>query len=158
MIQRIQTVYLFLAAVCMALQLFFPTFIVFKEIEGQTTETLVYLSQGLFTKIIFVLLALFPVAGIMLYKNRGKQLMVTRLGLISFILVAVGFILIAFFGKDYLIEQTIQEGQTLMADTTYKIGNGLSYYLMFVALPFMLLAIRGIRADEKLVKSLDRLR
>ena len=158
MIQRIQTVYLFLAAVCMALQLFFPTFIIFKEIEGQTTETMVYLSQGLFTKIIFVLLTLFPVAGIMLYKNRGKQIMVTRLGLISYILVAIGFILIAFLGKDYLIESSIMEGQTLLTKEAYKVGNGLGYYLMFVAVPFMLLAIRGIRADEKLVKSLDRLR
>ena len=158
MIQRIQTVYLFLAAICMALQLFYPTFIIYKEIEGQTSETLIFLSQGLFTKIIFVLLFLFPVAAIMLYKKRGKQIMVTRLGLISYVLVAVGFILIAFLGKDYLIEQSIMESEAIVPETVYRVGNGLSYYLMFVAVPFMLLAIRGIRADEKLVKSLDRLR
>ena len=158
MIQRIQTIYLFLAFVCILLQLFFPAFIIYKELAGETMETGVYLSQGLFTQIIFGLLAMFPVAGIMLYKNRGKQLMVTRLGLISYILVAIGFILIAFLGKDYLIETSIIEGQTLIAEAVYKVGNGLSYYLMFISVPFMLLAIRGIRADEKLVKSLDRLR
>tara|TARA_B100000809_G_scaffold263389_1_gene316505 strand:- start:405 stop:881 length:477 start_codon:yes stop_codon:yes gene_type:complete len=158
MIQRIQTIYLFLAAVCIALQLFFPTFIIYKEIEGETTETMFYLSQGLFEKIIFVLLALFPIAGLMLYKNRGKQIMVTRLGLISYILVAIGFILIAFLAKDYLIESSIVDLEILETGAIYKIGNGLGYYLMFVAVPFMLLAIRGIRADEKLVKSLDRLR
>ena len=107
MIQRIQTVYLFLAAVCMALQLFFPTFIVIKEIDGKTTETMLFLSQGLFTKIIFVLLTLFPIAGIMLYKKRGKQIMVTRLGLISYVGVAIGFLVLAFFGKDFLIGYTI---------------------------------------------------
>lgn len=158
MIQRIQTVYLFLAFVCVALQLFFPTFIIFREVGGETKETMLFLSQGLFTKIIFVLLALFPVVGIMLYKNRGKQLMVTRLGLISYGLVAIAFILIAFLGKDYLIESSIMESETLVTEAVYKVGNGLGYYLMFVSVPFMLLAIRGIRADEKLVKSLDRLR
>jgi uncharacterized membrane protein YbhN (UPF0104 family) len=158
MIQRIQTIYLFLAALCITLQLFFPTFIILKEIEGETTETMFYLSQGFFAKIIFVLLALSPVVGLMLYKSRGKQLMITRLGLISYMLLAIGFILIAFLGKDYLIEQSIMESETIIPEAVYRIGNGLSYYLMFVAVTFMLLAIRGIRADEKLVKSLDRLR
>jgi hypothetical protein len=72
--------------------------------------------------------------------------------------LAIGFILIAFLGKDYLIEQSIMESETIIPEAVYRIGNGLSYYLMFVAVTFMLLAIRGIRADEKLVKSLDRLR
>ena len=160
MIQRVQTIYLVLALVCVALQFIFPTFMISKEFGGDTHEIEMFLSAGWITKIALIIMILLSVGAIILFKNRGKQLMVTRFGLITSALFAVAVISLAIFGKEYLIESTIIEGVTTPEEiaATVKVGMGIGYYLAFITVAFFFLAIRGIRADEKLVKPLDRLR
>jgi hypothetical protein len=160
MIQRVQTVYLLLALVCIVLQFVFPTFIISKNFGGEVHEYSLHLSPGVFTKIFMVVMALLPAIAIILFKNRGKQIMVTRFGLIASALFAIAIILLAIIGKDYVIGLTNIEGVTSPEEiaASAKVGMGIGYYLAFITIAFFFLAIRGIRADEKLVKSLDRLR
>jgi len=163
MLQRIQTFYLALAFISIALLLVFPVFIIsigndvyaefnahgFQLIEEAKTSN----SQPYY--ILFIIMALFSALGILLYKNRSKQILVVRIGLVIHVLVAVAFLLFSFFGKSKMIDKITQAG----IDTEQiHYTNGLGYFLLFIAIPFLLLAIRGIRADDKLVKSLDRLR
>ena len=162
MLQRVQTIYLVLAFTCVSLLLFFPIFSVTTTINevisvsefnayglqnGQNETTPFY--------ILYIFMALFSLAGVLLYKNRNKQIKVVRLGLIVHILVAIGFLAFSLFGKSTMLEKLTQEG---IENLDIKFGHSLGYYLLFISIAFLLLAIRGIRADEKLVKSLDRLR
>jgi len=162
MLQRVQTIYLVLAFTCVSLLLFFPIFSVTTTINevisvsefnayglqnGQNETTPFY--------ILYIFMALFSLVGILLYKNRNKQIKVVRLGLIVHILVAIGFLAFSLFGKSTMLEKLTQEG---IENLDIKFGHSLGYYLLFISIAFLLLAIRGIRADEKLVKSLDRLR
>ncbi|MGV6862742.1 MAG: DUF4293 domain-containing protein [Putridiphycobacter sp.] len=164
MLQRIQTLYLFLAFGCAIALNFLPIFTVESNYLG-ITESANFDAYGLNVPgtsegqfpfyIFFMVLALFTFAGILLYKNRKKQLLVVRFSLILHLLTALGFLLFALFGKSMIIEALAKEG---LEDVTVNFKLGFAYYLVFMALPFLLLAIRGIRADEKLVKSLDRIR
>ena len=164
MLQRVQTIYLTLAFICIALLLTFPVFTIsstvndivttsefnafgFQTLNSETESTPFYL--------LYVFMALFSLAGILLYKNRNKQIKIVRLGLITHLLVAIGFLTFSLFGKSVLLEKITPEG---IESPELKFGFGLGYYLLFISIAFLFLAIKGIRADEKLVKSLDRLR
>jgi len=163
MLQRVQTIYLALAFISIALLLIFPVFIVsigndvyaefnaygfqLLEVEGTANNQPYY--------VLYIIMALFSAGGILLYKNRAKQILVVRIGLIIHVLVAVAFLLFSFLGKSKMIDKITDSG--IDAEQVHY-GNGIGYYLLFIAIPFLLLAIRGIRADDKLVKSLDRLR
>lgn len=164
MLQRVQTIYLALAFICIILLLNFPVFSVtstvndivsisefnaygFQSPDIETESTPFY--------ILYIFMALFSLAGIILYKKRNKQLKVVRLGLIVHILVSIGFLVFSLFGKATLLDKLNTIG---LENMDLKFGFGLGYYLLFISIAFLLLAVRGIRADEKLVKSLDRLR
>lgn len=146
MIQRIQTIFLLLAAAC-AFGLFALPF--------ATTATDVS-SSTLFSDSIYnindnvALLALFGAAGalaaigIFLFKNRKSQLLVGRLAIIANI---IGCILtVVFFFQD----------RGALADS--EPNDGLGIYLPILFLVFAGLALRYISKDEKLVRSMDRLR
>lgn len=164
MLQRVQTIYLALAFICIILLLNFPIFSItstlnevvsvsefnaygFQSTTVETETTPFYL--------LYIFMALFSLAGILLYKKRNKQIQVVRLGLIVHLLVAIGFLAFSLFGKSTLLNKLSETG---IDNMDLKFGFGLGYYLLFISIAFIFLAIRGIRADEKLVKSLDRLR
>ncbi|MDX1351093.1 MAG: DUF4293 domain-containing protein [Putridiphycobacter sp.] len=164
MIQRAQTVYLFFAAIASILMLFFPIFnLAIVDDQGRQTVTGVLNVYGVVGEasasiplfIIFVLTAMLSILAIFLYKNRRKQLLVCRLNLLFQILVAISFLLVYFFGPNYISTKYTDAG---LIGTEVKMTVGLGYYILFLGIPFLLLAIRGIRADEDLLKSLDRLR
>lgn len=163
MIQRIQTVYLILALLCSVLLLFFPIFelsVVSNSNVLATAEMGAYGVSGdtnnpMMLYLVFMFSALLSLLAIFLYKNRTKQLLVCRLNLIYQFIVAASFLAVYFFGFDLMMTQSDLE---LNADNQAKISIDVGYYLLFLGIPFLLLAIRGIRADEALLKSLDRLR
>ena len=139
MIQRIQTVWLFLAALCAALTYKFPFYtgnMINKE-NTQSFEKLVA-SSNFLTLIFTAGLVAGTIAIIFLYKNRKQQLWLT--------LTAAGLSVI-----DIIIYFT-----QLKKFTSGTIS--LAAILAFFIPVFLLLAANGIRKDEKLVKSLDRLR
>jgi hypothetical protein len=88
--------------------------------------------------------AIISFISIFLYKNRHQQMSVLRL---SFIFFAASFALLALYIKS--ASTVIQQG---------AFSFGISFFLPFGSFLLNMLALRSIRKDEQLVKSLDRLR
>ena len=141
MIQRIQSIWLLLAAVAafLTLKLSFYSGNIMKEGQPQTFEALTGQSN-LLILILTVVVGLIALITIFLYKDRKMQLKLIFLGL------AVS-----------LLNLFLYYNQT----TKFVPGQGKFAITAAVALiiPILfILAIRGIYRDQKLVKSLDRLR
>lgn len=167
MIQRAQTVYLALAFICMVLLLFFPIFSV--EINTPNQDILVagefgkdgVIGSGLRSGTlpiywIFISLALLSMAGIFLYKKRPRQLLVTRLNFVLHLLLVIGVYAFYYFGKSLLASGIAAAAEGVEVEVTFFMELG--FFLLIPTLPFLYLAIRGIKRDENLVNSLDRLR
>jgi len=139
MIQRIQTVWLFLAALCAAFTYKFPFYTGNKINTNnvQTYEKLVASSN--FLLLIFTAgLTVGSIIIIFLYKNRKQQMWLT---VVAAALAVINIII-------YFTELK-----------KFASGNmSLTAILAFAIPIFLLLAVNGIWKDEKLVKSLDRLR
>ena len=162
MIQRKQTIYLALAFICMTLLIFFPIFGITSQrydevIEGSFGAHGLHVTDGGSSEfplyVIFIVLALLTAAGIMLYKNRKKQLMLCRVNLIFHILIAFAFLAFYYLGRTMVEDALTAKGLT---DVTFSVDVG--FFLMIATIPFLILAIRGIKHDENLVQSLDRIR
>ncbi len=153
MIQRIQTVYFFIASLAIFALFLFPVVSVFDALGAKKVMvTGVYQSLAnqvvqtenfLLLSIATVILGLIPLGLIFLFKNRKKQEMLSYVGVLLFI------------GYSYWLTQTIKGvvGSNLKI-SDYGIGIGLTS----VAVLFLVLAAKAINRDEKLVKSADRLR
>jgi ABC-type Mn2+/Zn2+ transport system permease subunit len=103
--------------------------------------------------VIYIVMALLTAAGILLYKDRKKQLMLTRLNLIFHILIAFSFSVFYYLGKTMVEEELTAKGFDKVA-FSMEIG----FFLLVATIPFLILAIRGIKHDENLLKSIDRIR
>ncbi len=137
MIQRIQSIWLLLAAVCVFLTLKFSTYV-------GTNKDLIPSSflNGLATlPLVFATLATGIVAlvTIFLYKNRKQQWWFTLLAGV----LEVGLIFLYY-----------REIQTYVGKGTFSI----TAILHGAVILFLILAARGISSDEKLIKESNRLR
>jgi len=159
MIQRIQTIWLLLACIAVLALFLFP-YAVFSDSQGlaqalkvtgvvshvnganQTSTSFLFILQIIAT----VVLAMIPLVVIFNYKNRKKQI---RLLLINILLAIIFGIWL------YLTSQSsiLANGNAVMAQ-----NMGIGALLIPVYIIFLLLAIKGIRSDNKLVRSADRLR
>ena len=81
---------------------------------------------------------------IFLYGNRQRQMAVVR---ISFIFYAVSFALMSLY---------LMGASSVIAES--ELSLGISFFLPFAAFFSNLIALRAIRKDEQLVKSVDRIR
>lgn len=137
MIQRIQSIWLLLAAVCVFLTLTLSTYF-------GTNKDLIPSSflNGLDTlPLIFATLATGIVAliSIFLYKNRKQQLRFTLVGLV------LQLILMFLYYRE--IETYVGKG-----------NFSISAVLHIAVLLFFILAAQGIRSDDKLIRDSNRLR
>lgn len=146
MIQRIQSVFLFLASLA-ALSLFA---VPFAETEDQIANNIIF-ADGFYNIADHPgLIGFFSAAGalaliaIFLFKNRHLQM---RLTIFSAIAVILGIV----FGLIYFLNNSGGLEGT-------EINDQFGLYIPLIALLFILLAYRYISKDEKLVKSMDRLR
>ncbi len=130
MIQRIQTIFLFIAAV------FAVGFLVCPGME--INDVLTAGKAHIPLLIIGTLSAIISIADIFLFNNRVLQMNVGKLNLLLLV-VLVGL-----------------SAWTEYGDGDFQPGVGI--FLPFVAYIFNWLAIRAIRKDENLVRSTDRLR
>lgn len=158
MIQRSQSIYLFLAALTGLLTFFLP-FAHYLQGDVKLAEYAVF---GVFnvqsdliemtgpflfpTWIMSLFVTMIPAIAIFMYRKRPVQLMITRLAF----LLNLSFIVYLFFAIDSVHTRLYGEE----VDILYHVG----FYMPVVALPFIFLSIRGIKKDEALVKSLDRIR
>jgi len=169
MLQRIQTIYLLLAFTCLVLLLMFPIFSVevvnndtgLNSIASGSAEFGVYgvrgdgIPDGSFPLYLIVIAtALLVAAGIMFYKKRPRQLLICRLGLIVHFLFTAGVYAFYYAGKNIMTAGLTDNTEAVQ--TTFSMEAG--FYILIPPLAFIWLAIRGIKRDENLVKSLDRLR
>ena len=158
MIQRIQTVYLFLAAACSVALFFFPVVSFLSDLTYQKLfiTGLVNMAPGspaaMAPSLIFplagvgALMAIMAFAGIFTFKKRGLQLRLVMFGILFTVIMIAGI----FFLYVPLIEKKL----SIVPDYS----GGIGIYFPLIALVLFILANRAIRRDDKLVKSLDRLR
>ena len=145
MLQRMQTVWLLFAAICAFLTIRLSFYGGSLEVVGSPAlsvdvSPIQYLNAAFNIWILIITVALIcgSVIDIFLYKNRKLQLRI--------VIVAILFSLLNIY---------------LYYRQTLKFTHGfyaLTSVLVFVIPVFLFLAARGIGRDEKLVKSLDRLR
>ena len=162
MIQRIQTIFLFVAAVAMICMLFFP---IWQKVNEARTEmalmnaiSLSYMQldadgemiekaskDTFYIAILAVISAVIAGFSIFQYNNRLRQI---QLGAANSFIVFVTMMVCLYFTlkSEAVLEPKIQG--------TYLIG----FYFPVVALLCNMLANRFIRRDEQLVRSADRIR
>ncbi len=140
MLQRIQSIWLLLAATMSALSLKFSFFSGNKlNPETNVKEWIEYTAaQGSLNAIFTIAIGVASLVCIFMYKDRKRQL------LISLIVLAVSFLNIFLY---YNASQAFIESNT---DLTALISLSIPVFLVLAAL--------GIYKDEQLVKNADRLR
>ena len=146
MIQRIQTIFLLLAAAAAFALFAFPFATTSAAVDSSAmfADGLYDISDNIALQILFCLAGILAFVSVLLFKNRKTQLLVSRFAIVANI---IGLILaIILFMRDV---DTLGNADP---------NDGLGLYLPILFLVFVLLAIRFINKDEKLVKSMDRLR
>ena len=138
MLQRMQTIWLLLAAVFSFLTLRFPVYNGNKLVNGISEYNMLSATSSLFLIILSVATGLIALIAIFLYKNRGMQQKLCFAGLLLFIISGTLY---------YMQIKSFTEG----AFSLWTVF----YFLIPVC---FILAIRGIYRDQKLIKSIDRLR
>ncbi len=157
MIQRIQTVYLAIAAIALAVAFFFPVMsfinegqiwleVYLKGFQDNSAPSLglnklMLLPLQLLNVIVIIMAGL----AIFLYKNRKLQMRVVRLGIVMILVVVA---LVFFYYGNILGKATL----------TIPDFNHTGIYLILGSLVMFVLANRSIQKDDKLVRSADRLR
>lgn len=141
MIQRIQSLWLLVVVIAG-----FATYSLnlFSGNLPNGTKRMFPLAESLLLAIFSILLALIALICIFLYKNRKLQFRLSVIGaILSFGLVFM----------EYWVVERLKAAENMVSGS-YQIGA----LLPIVMGIFFIMAARGIYRDEKLVKSLDRLR
>ena len=136
MLQRIQTIYLFIAALVSGVLIFFVA------LWRTETGDAVYVEEVLLALALFLGSALISFITIFLYNNRKLQFVLGRVNiLLNFILLGV----FVYWTLNVPGEMQISE-------------KGIGMFLPVLSIVFLVLANKAIKKDEDLVKSVDRLR
>ena len=139
MLQRIQTIYLILAAVVTGVLPFvFPLW----KLQSGTELTEFYFMMEMSYAALFGLSTTLSIVSILGFKKRQNQFVMGRLNII------LNLFLLGLFVYRLL---------TLSGETTVS-EKGIGMFLPIVAIVFLVLANKAIKKDEDLVKSVDRLR
>ncbi len=157
MIQRKQTLFLLLAALLVLSTWLFP--IATYQTTGEVYELMTF---GLYTadgvkvpdadvavpfQIVLSLIGAALIFSIFMYSNRKRQMRFVR-GMYILMLAVIAFM--------FITDNSVQA--YLGTDSQVAHQYGLSFVMPVIALILTFLADRGIQADEKLVRSMDRLR
>lgn len=136
MIQRIQTIYLLVAAILSAGLIFvFHLWTNSEEVPVFAKDNLLYLG-------LFLVSALCSLVALFSFKNRKFQFVLGRLNII------INFILLGFF----VYQSLIPPGESQISE------KGVGIFIPILSIVLLVLANRAIKKDEDLVKSVDRLR
>ena len=189
MIQRIQSIYLLLAAIAVLLLLAFPiahyevtadeisnevSFTVdgggitlnagdkeFENIDEELRANEKVLTIFNYGKAGFIALGFFSLICIFIYekgkkqrKRRKLQKNLVMVNIILHLLLIGGLLSAAAVGEEILRRQLEDNSGYGDVGVSYAVG----FYMVPVAVAFLFLAWRGIRKDEKLISSLDRIR
>jgi len=136
MIQRIQSIYLFLTIIVVALGSYFLSLW-----ENENGES-IYAIDRPYVLGAFVLSSVLALITIFLYKNRKLQFVMNRLNII------LNFILLGFF----VYWSLMIPGEVQISE------KGIGMFLPVISIVLLVMANKAITKDEALVKSVDRLR
>jgi cadmium resistance protein CadD (predicted permease) len=146
MLQRIQTVYLLLAAAASSFVFALPFF------KGAASDGASFFADGLFdTQDHVSLMAMATIAildavfTIFMFNNRKRQ------SIFCLMVAAANLLLIA-------VMLGVLSTQVPISEVLNRFSIGFGSFMPLVATVFALLARKGIEADERLVRSADRLR
>ena len=139
MIQRIQSLYLLTATLLQTLLFVLPFATAEKAAEGPFMDGDFDLYDNILLLSILIASAAFSFICIFLYKNRKLQMNVS-LGIIVLSIILTGLAAYFSFG------------------TAVAASFGIGLFIPIIAILFSFLAYRGIKSDEDLVKSSNRLR
>jgi glucan phosphoethanolaminetransferase (alkaline phosphatase superfamily) len=146
MIQRIQSLYLLLAAAAGTATWFLN---LWKATLSNNTVSYFNAQSSYLVFVVYMIIVLLALICIFLYKNRKLQFRLTVVN----ILLAVAAIALQYFKVQDHANKLVASGVNIVS-ATYLPGA----FLPVLILIFLYLAARGIYKDEKLIKSLDRLR
>jgi hypothetical protein len=136
MIQRQQTLWLLLATICAFLSFQFP-FYTGTNVDNPNERVIIDAGKSLFLIVFTASSLILSLVTIFLFKDRKLQIRLCLVG------IAVSILILLFY---YLEIKQVNGTPSLSA--LFVLLIPVSYFLAF----------RGIRADQKLVKSLDKLR
>lgn len=155
MLQRVQTIWLFFATATIFSLFLFPYLQVlnadgsakalkvtgvYQTAGGQVVQTEAFLGLTIAT----VILGLIPFIIIFYYNDRKRQIKICY------------FAIAAILGFSFWL---VQNAKQVLGNITLQPENyGIGVLLPSLAILFIILALRGIKNDEKLIKSADRLR
>jgi glucan phosphoethanolaminetransferase (alkaline phosphatase superfamily) len=155
MIQRIQSLYLLLAAIAASVMFFFPLAVFYGDHNFQmyvyqlsffdpnpslnVSDFFLLPLLGMVILIIFL-----SILSLLSFKNRKRQLTLVKVNMAFTLILLAGF----FLGYMRLLEGYV--------------GNAPEYqfasFMPILVFLFLVLANRGVQKDEKLIRSMDRLR
>ena len=155
MLQRVQSIYLLIAGLALFALFLFPlvhnvyyngrpvtimTTGIYEDINGKLAQTDFFTTETIITAIVSML----PIILVFLYNNRKQQI---YLGYLTMVIV---------IAYSFWLSRIVKN---IMGDATINTQNwGIGLLLSSISLVFLILAIKAIQRDEKLVKSADRLR
>lgn len=152
MIQRLQSVFLLIATILQGLLFWEPIDFLRWKGAQEDVQSVQYMEDGIWdvydSPILMGIIAfcsLLSLAAIFLYKNRKAQMSVVQVN---------GFVVVAFLV--YSLYYVLSMRGLVSSPFALVVGAGLPFLVFALALIF--LAIRYIRKDDRLVKSMDRLR
>lgn len=131
MIQRIQSIYLLVAAISMAL-------ISFKAPIYALNETLFMAQDDTKMFVLTIVGAIFSLLGLFMFKNRKFQMKLIRLTVL--IQMIIGIRILILFNQFEIV-----------------LNNSFLFLMSFTLLA-LIMAYRGIKKDDDLVRSVDRIR
>ncbi len=146
MIQRIQSIYLLLAAIGFGTLFLLPFATSTKPIPVMMQDMIYNIQDSPILLGLTIIGIVAGIGGIFLFNNRGLQQKITSLVIICaiFIPLVAGLL--------------IYNEQTGFDPSTTSIDDGAGIYMPILSIIFGALALRGIKKDENIVKSMDRLR
>ena len=131
MIQRIQSIYLLVAAISMSL-------ISFKVPVYNLNETLFMAKDDTKMFVLTIVGAIFSLLGLFMFKNRKFQMKLIRLTILIQMIIGVRIFML--FNKFEVVL------------------NNSFLFLMAFTLIALIMAYRGVKKDDDLVRSVDRIR
>jgi hypothetical protein len=146
MIQRIQSLYLLFAAIAGAATWYFN---IWKATLSDNTVAYFNAQSSYLVFVLYMLIVLLAVVTIFLFKNRKLQFRLTVLN----IFLSAGAITLQYF-KVLDFANALQTAGKTISSSTYLPAA----FLPVLILVFLFMAARGIYKDQRLIKSLDRLR
>lgn len=157
MLQRVQSIWFFLSAVMVLLLFLFP-FMQFADaaglayarkvsgLYGQVDGQISQLESSWLLTIYTAVVGIFPIYIISQFKDRKKQIMLSLIAMLLVVMLGVWLY--------FMINQTLTLHQ--LTFSTSQLGLGV--ILLPIAIVFLFMGQAGVKKDEKLIRSADRLR